>query len=373
MKKILLVANVAKEHVLKFHVPTIKALSEDGWQVDVACGGKEDVPYCHHKYELPIDRSPFKTHFIRAIKQLRTIIDKEKYDVVYCHTEVGGIVARLAASPFRKQGLKVVKLDHGLYFYRGASWIQWFIHYPVDKWLSKKTDTFILINKEDYSLVTRRFRSCKTYLIDGIGIKTDKFQPVPTDIRAIYRTELHIPQDACVLIYFAEVSENKNQRYLLNGLKELVKQDKNIYLLLAGRDLTNGVMLLYAKRKGVDKHVRFLGWRDDVNNLYSMADICTASSIREGFGINIVEAMCCGIPVVATNNRGHATIIRDGENGLLVKLNDVSTFVKGVLELKNNPSKASQLADTASTEIEKYSSDVITKKIVCILNNELIV
>lgn len=371
MKKILLVANVAKEHVLKFHVPTIKALTEDGWQVDVACGGKEYIPYCHHKYELPIDRSPFKTHFIRAIRQLRAIIEKEKYEVVYCHTEVGGIVARLAASPFRKKGLKVVKLDHGLYFYRGASWLQWLIHYPVDKCLSKKTDTFILINKEDYDLVSRRFRSCNTYLIDGIGIKTEKFQPVPTEVRFFYRNELHIPQDACVLIYFAEVSENKNQKYLIKGLVELLKKDKAIYLVLAGRDLTNGEMERYVKSLNVEKNVRLLGWRDDINNLYAMSDICTASSIREGFGINIVEAMCCGIPVIATNNRGHATIIRDGENGLLVKLDDVSTFVKAVIELKNNPSKARQLADSASKEINKYSSEVITKRLIDLLNHEI--
>ena len=68
--KILLVANVAKEHVLKFHVPTIKKLVEKGWVVDVACGGKEEIPYCHRHIVLPIDRSPFKGNLFNGIKQL---------------------------------------------------------------------------------------------------------------------------------------------------------------------------------------------------------------------------------------------------------------------------------------------------------------
>ena len=50
MKKILFVANVAKEHINKFHLPTIKELKKRGWQVDVACEADVAVPYCDHLY-----------------------------------------------------------------------------------------------------------------------------------------------------------------------------------------------------------------------------------------------------------------------------------------------------------------------------------
>ena len=370
--KVLLVANVAKEHVLKFHVPTIKHLSEEGWQVDVACGGKDIIPYCHHQYELPIDRSPFKTNFLKAIRELRTIISKEQYDIVYCHTEVGGIVGRLAAKPFRKNGLRVVKLDHGLYFYKGASWITWFIHYPIDKLLSEITDTFITINKEDYDFVNNHFKKCKSYIIHGIGVDPNRF--VITDrgkVREQYRAEMNIPRDAIVLIYLAELIENKNQTFLMDAFQQVLKDNKNVYLVLAGFDHTNGEVEQYAHRLGVHENIRFLGWRNDVNNLYAMSDICTASSIREGFGLNLVEAMYCGVPVVATNNRGHSTIIRDGENGFLVNLGDVNSFAKRILQLCDDEKLRQRFIEVSHNEEQKYASDNILKKISKILNSEL--
>lgn len=371
MPKVLLVANVAKEHVLKFHVPTIKHLTEQGWMVDVACGGKEEVPYCRRQIELPIDRSPFKTHFCKAINQLKEEIAEEKYDIVYCHTEIGGIVARLAARKFRKNGTKVVKLDHGFYFFKGASWLTWLIHYPIDKLLSNFTDTFILINKEDYNFASKHFHYCKTRLIDGIGIDRNKFTgSVPSNIRKTYREQWEVPYDACVLIYLAEVSDNKNQYYLLQGLKRLLKRDENIYLVLAGRDLSGGTFQRMAEKLDVMDHVRMLGWRNDVKALYCASDICTASSIREGFGINIVEAMCCGLPVVATNNRGHSTIIRDGVNGLLTDLSDVNTFVVAVERLSANNELKKKLVENANADIEKFFCDNIVMRIEKILSEK---
>lgn len=370
--KILLVANVAKEHVLKFHVPTIKKLVEKGWVVDVACGGKEEIPYCHRHIVLPIDRSPFKGNLFNGIKQLKSEIKNNCYDIVYCHTEVGGIVGRMAARSFRKYGVKVVKLDHGFYFYKGAKWFTWALHFPVDKILSKVTDSFITINQEDYNLVKHHFKYCKSYIIDGIGVDPGRFDiHEREEIRKTYRAKLNIPQDAVVLIYLAELSKNKNQILLMNALKLALKERKDIFLVLAGIDHTDGEYSEYACKAGIEKNVFFLGWRSDVNKLYAMSDICTASSIREGFGLNLVEAMYCGLPVIASNNRGHATIIRNGENGYLVDKDDVETFAQRILSLSNDMSLRKQFIEIAQAEIFKYSSDSITEKIYEILRAEL--
>ena len=371
-KKILLVANVAKEHVLKFHVPTIKGLVESGWQVDVACGGAEVVPFCHKQYHLPIDRSPFKGNIFQGIKDLRTIIEQEHYDIVYCHTEVGGIVGRLAARRERKNGCKVVKLDHGLYFYKGASWKTWTVHYPIDKMLSNITDTFITINQEDYTLVNTRFRNCESHVIDGIGVDPSRF--VITDreqIRKKYREEMNIPQDATVLVYLAELIENKNQTFLMDAFKLALAENSNMYLMLAGIDHTDGRFKAYAEKIGIIDHTLLLGWRSDVNNLYAMADICTASSIREGFGLNLVEAMYCGLPIIASYNRGHATIIRDGENGYLVKLGDSGTFAKRILALANDKCLCQRFVETAHKEEKKFASDTIVERLKELLTKQL--
>ena len=75
-KKLLLVANVVKEHVLKFHVPTIKALKAQGWTVDVAASGEEDVPYCDRQIRGVWKRSPFTPDTLRGVRQLRRLLDE---------------------------------------------------------------------------------------------------------------------------------------------------------------------------------------------------------------------------------------------------------------------------------------------------------
>lgn len=88
-KKVFVVANVVKEHILKFHIPTIKEMTKRGWTVDVGASGDETVPYCHQQYSLPHQRSPFHLGTLKSIWKLRKILKSGGYDIVYCHTPVG--------------------------------------------------------------------------------------------------------------------------------------------------------------------------------------------------------------------------------------------------------------------------------------------
>lgn len=370
--KILLVANVAKEHVLKFHVPTIKTLVEQGWHVDVACAGNEEIPYCHQRFVMSYKRSPFNFAIFKGIKELVKIVRDGEYDIIYCHTPVGGLAARIAARKIRKNGTKVIYFAHGYHFFKGAPKQNWIIYYPIEKIMSLITDSIILINREDYKLTKRRFSNCKAYLLNGIGINTSRFKIENKDVvKNEYRKHMGIPEDATVLIYLAELLPNKNQTFLMRVLKRILEKKENVYLVLAGFDHCNGDFERYADKIGVKDHVRFLGWREDVGNLYAMADICTATSIREGFGLNLVEAMACGIPIVATKNRGHEMIIRDNENGFMVDLGDEATFEKRILQLIDDQTLQNRFVEIGMQEQYRYSSEVVTSEIIKILEAHL--
>ena len=371
--KILLVANVAKEHVLKFHVPTLKMLYESGWHVEVACSGDEDVPYCHKQHRMLYKRSPFNLALFKGIKQLKKIVDEGEYDIVYCHTPVGALAARLASMKARKKGTQVIYMAHGHYFFKGGPLIYWLTFYPIEKILSVVTDSMMLINKEDYELTKNKFHHKKnTYLLNGIGVNLERFVVENKEgIRKQYREELGIPQDATVLIYLAELLPNKNQTMLMRSLKSILAENKNVYLVLAGVDHSDGKFMKYAEEIGVQNNVRYLGWRSDVANLYAMADICTPTSIREGLGLNLIEAMKSGLPVVATDNRGHRTIIEDNVNGFLVPLNDEELYTKKIKELINNKELCKKFIENGNITTEKYSSDAVVEKIEGILKAHL--
>lgn len=370
--KILFVANVAKEHILKFHIPTIRMLAESGWQVDVACSGDDKVPYCNKQFEMKYKRSPFNIALLKGIKQLKRIVEQGEYDIIYCHTPVGGVAARLASIRARKKGTKVVYMAHGHYFYKGGPKLFWMVYYPIEKILSAVTDSIILINQEDYDITVKKFKNKKNFLINGIGVNTDRFDMSNRDERRKkHRQEMGIPEGATVLIYLAELIPNKNQTLLIRVLKKILKEKKDVYLLLAGIDHTDGEFERYAKKEGVSENIRFLGWREDVGDLYAMSDICVASSIREGFGLNLVEAMSCKIPVVATINRGHKTIINDTENGFLVPLNDEDFFASRIMQLIEDKGLTMSIVQKAFEDCEKYSSQKILLEIKKILEEHI--
>ena len=95
------------------------------------------------------------------------------------------------------------------------------------------------------------------------------------------------------------------------------------------------------------------------------ADICVASSIREGFGINLIEAQYCHLPIVAVSNRGHNTIIKDGENGFLVPLNDYHAMQEKVKLLINDKNLYYKMANI---NVEKYQSSNIVKELYHLLS-----
>ena len=345
--KLLIVANYAKEHINKFHLSTIKKFKDQGWQVDVACHVDEPIPFCDNAYDLPCSRNPFNIGMLRSVGRLKDLIMANKYDVVHCHTLCGRLIGALAFLKLHNSKPKLFFSLHGLNYYKGSSLLSKLI-IPLDRFILKKADLVFSVNNEDLSFLRKKgMISCKA-IYCPITIKYDKFINKKDDFDLVLKTREALKVDnSIVLTYVAELNKNKNQIMLLKVLKLIKKTGRNYKLLLVGPDHSNGKLFKLAKKYRLDKDVMFLGWRDDINNLLISSDIYVASSIREGFGINIVEAMYCGIPVVATDNRGHREIINDNENGFLVKLNDIKTFSKRIEELADDEEKRKRIITSA--------------------------
>lgn len=180
MKKILYVATIT-QHFYYFHLPYLKMFKELGWQVDVAAHGDVELPYCDNRYEIPIKRSPFDKENLKAYKELKRIVDSGKYDIIHCHTPMGGMLARLAARASRKNGTKVLYTAHGFHFYKGAPKLNWMIYYPIELFMSFFTDCLITINDEDYNFAKKHLKAKSTEKVNGVGYNSDRYFPVSTD------------------------------------------------------------------------------------------------------------------------------------------------------------------------------------------------
>lgn len=366
MPKLLLVANVSKEHIRKFHIPLIELLKANGWQVDVACRLDEPVPEADNAYDLPCDRNPFRGGVSGSVSILRKILNKNDYDILLCNTVVGSIVARLAAASFRKNGLKVIYLNHGLHFFPGAPAIRWVMGYPTEKFLAPRTDVMITINETDCTTAKKYLKIPVVEKCHGMGVNLGRFRDaaLTAEERAKKRGELGLAPDDFVLSYVAEIIDNKNQIMLINAFEIIRKSIPNAKLILIGPEHDGGELQRFSAGKGWQKDILFLGWRNDVPQLLHLADVCVASSKSEGLGLNLIEAMACNIPVVATRNRGHLEIVNHERNGFLVDINDSETMAAYVLQLHGDAALRTKITVQAQLDIEPFGADAAMKELV---------
>ncbi len=322
MKKVLFVATVAS-HIRSFHIPYLKMLKENGYKTYVYANwnieGEKKLDYVDEIIDSNIQRNPCSLKNISAIKDLKRIIDKEKFDLIHCHTPMGSVVARLASVKSRKNyDTKVIYTAHGFHFYKGASIKNWLLFYPVEWYLSKYTDTLITINNEDYELAQKKFsKRCKDIrYVPGVGIDKKKFSLiVKNSDKNNYKKSLGLKSDDIIISCVARLDNNKNQSFLIECMREIVTKNSKIHLLLAGRDELEGKYQNLVNKYNLNQNVHFLGNIDDIPLLLNVTSIVVSASQREGLGMNLLESIICNVPVLASHNRGHDSIIIDGNNG----------------------------------------------------------
>lgn len=369
MKKVLFVATVTK-HINTFHIPYLELFKEKGYEVHVASRGNEKIKYCDKHFDLPFERFPLKKNNIKTYKELKKIINENNYEIIHCHTPVGGVLTRLAARKSRMKGTRVIYTAHGFHFYKGAPLLNWLIYYPIEKICSRWTDTLITINSEDYEFAKKKFKKCKDIqLIHGVGLDTSRFDKELTEQEKIKkRKELGINKNDIVFSYVAELNKNKNQILLINIIKELKKEMTNVKLLLVGQGPLYEEYQNVIKENNLEDNIKLLGRREDINEILSITDIYLASSLREGLPVNIMEAMYKGIPIIATNNRGHRSLIENNRNGIII--DNLENMIIKITELLDDENFKLEIQKKEKIEANKYNITNIKGKMKGIYFNE---
>ncbi|MBQ9354132.1 MAG: glycosyltransferase family 4 protein [Clostridia bacterium] len=345
-----------------FFKDLVKKLVDDGNTVDIACNEYEykvDEFYRElgcNVYQINCSRSPFSKGNLEAIKELKKIISDNKYDIVHCHTPVAGACTRIACKGFRKKGLKVFYTAHGFHFYKGAPLINWLIYYPIEKYCSKFTDTLITINHEDESLAKKRMKAKKVEYVPGVGIDVDKFANAVVD-RAEKRQELGIPEDAILILSVGELNKNKNHQIVIRALAEL--NDKNVHYMIAGEGALSDYLKNLSYELGVESQVHILGYREDTEQLYKIADINAFPSIREGLGLAAIEGMAAGLPLICLDNRGTRNYAKNNVNAFIIS--NLYGCADAIYKLKSYSTRKS-FGESGMITAKNFDVDIINKK-----------
>ncbi|MDU0075338.1 MULTISPECIES: glycosyltransferase family 4 protein [Bacillus] len=361
-KKVLFCATV-DYHFKAFHLPYFQWFQDMGWEVHVAAGGNMNLPFVDEKFSIPIRRSPFHPENLSVYRRLKRLIQDNGYDMIHCHTPVGGVLARLAARQARQKGTKVLYTAHGFHFCDGAPLKNWLLYYPIEKFLSSYTDCLITINEEDYERAKQMKKTdCGAKKIHGIGVNTDRFRPVSREECERLREKHGFGAGEFILVYPAELNGNKNQGLLIETAALLKNRIPELKLVFAGEGAMEEPYRKKAESLGVSDMVRFYGFCRDIHELIQLADLSVASSIREGLGMNLLEGMAAEKPAVAADNRGHREIIEDGVNGFLVPAGDSAAFADRIEKLYRSPGLRKAMGQKGRRTAECFSETRTVKE-----------
>lgn len=366
MKRILITSTDVMMYL--FLLPHVKFLVRNNYHVDVACSSpkgfraegyeeyiRKNIPIGSEYYHLSSERSPFSLYNIKGYKQLCKIIEQGLYDLVWTNEPVIGVITRLAASRHRKKRLKVLYLAHGYHFFKGTPINNW-VYYPVEKYMSRYCDMMVMINWEDYYLTQKYFRKPVKH-IDGIGLDIRKFKNVSVDYNK-KRNELGVGVNDVLLLSVGELMNHKNHESIIRAVAIL--NDPKIKYIICGMGELFQYLKKLSKKLKIENSVQFLGYRYDIGEILTVADIFAHPSKREGLGIASLEAMTIGLPLVTSNIHGLKDYSINGKTGYCLDPNDISGYAMAIQKLANNPELRKKIGKFNMKVVEKYSVDKST-------------
>lgn len=359
-KRVLFTATVVKQHIMTFHIPYLRMFQEMGWETAVAAANDyEDprelnIPNCDAYYEIPFERIPWKAGNLRAYRQLKKLIDEGNFDIIHCHTPVGGLLTRLAARSARKRGTKVMYTAHGFHFHKGSSLVSWLAYYPVEWLMAPLTDLLLTMNREDYALARKRMHARRVEYVPGVGIDTTRFASHRDD-RQEKRKELGFRESDFLILTVAEMNKNKNQSMVLKALARLKDTPEfvNMKYLICGMGEYESVLRQEAEDLGIADHVFFMGYRKDIPAIHRCCDLFAFMSYREGLPVALMEAMSSGMPTVCSAARGNTDLVAHGVEGWIVD-NEPQALADAILEMYRNPELRQQFGHAATEKVKQF-------------------
>jgi L-malate glycosyltransferase len=259
---------------------------------------------------------------LTAAWRLARVLRRLRPDVVHAHDPHGVAMAALARSfvgseaPFALVAAR--RVDFHL---KGNSF---------SRWKYRQVDCFIAASDAIRNML----------LADGVapddavtvheGIDVDRIAGAP---KVNVHGELWLPADAPVVGNVAALVPHKGQRHLIDAVPLVLQSVPDARFVIVGDGELRESLERHVHERHLDKHVFLTGFRHDVPGFIKGFDLFVMSSVTEGLGTSLLDAMACGRAIVATTAGGMPEVVVDGETGLLVPPRDDRALADAIIRL----------------------------------------
>jgi len=291
--------------------------------------------------------------------KVKSYIKENKIDLIHAH---GGRAYSNVFWAGRTLGIPMIETVHGWSFNDAQPRLIKKIRLIGEKFLLKQSITNICVSESNRKTGKRYFKNFECPVIEN-GIDLQKFNP-NRKFNNI-RKELNVPNDITLITYIARFSKEKQPLVPLSTFATALKSNPSIRLLMVGDGDLKERALTVADKLKINKQVIFLPFRSDIPEILAASDIYLLTSLWEGLPIGLLEAMSMGKAIIASKVDGVVDIIQDGQNGMLIDLQNIEIEMPiAIIALSNNSALRNKLGENAKQTVNRhYSAQSMTKKI----------
>jgi glycosyltransferase involved in cell wall biosynthesis len=274
----------------------------------------------------------------RALFALWRAVRREKLDVLHAQGYASTTLARMLKL---LTGVGVVIHSHDA----DDRYPGWFV--LPDRLLAGTEDAALANSLDSLEFFEERRKvpaGSTELLYNGLDLEALRHATGP-EVAAL-RKELDLPAEAEVVLTMTRFRPEKGNTVLVRAVPALVARRPQAVVLFAGDGPELGECRRLAADLGVETAVRFLGFRNDVPRLLSLASVAVVPSLREGTCYALLESLAMEVPTVASRVGGPAEILEDGLNGRLTPPGDAAALAGALADLLDDPVTARRLAET---------------------------
>jgi glycosyltransferase involved in cell wall biosynthesis len=294
--------------------------------------------------------------------------------IVHTHMAKAGLLGRLAAAAYnltrgQAPAARVVHTYHGHvlegYF---SPWLtQAFI--ALERLLAGLSDRLIAISPaiKQELLVLHGIGRADQYRVVPLGFDLDRFAAIDDEARLAARRTLGIDAGAPVVSTVGRLTAIKQHGLFLDVIRTVAATRPDIVALVVGDGELRATLEAQAAAAGVAGHVRFLGWRRDLDVIYGATDVFLLTSRNEGTPVALIEAMASAVPGVSTNVGGVKDVIDTPEVGALAPFGDAAALAAGVVGLLADPGRRREAGRLARARVlARFGLDRLVADIVAV-------
>ena len=197
-------------------------------------------------------------------------------------------------------------------------------------------------------------RSVLTHAVEDLKAPSSRTIYIPNGVD----TSVYLPRNQrhenAIITYVGRLIRNKGPQYLVQACPDIVKTHTEAQIYIVGEGPLRDKLMRQVTSQKLEDHVHFLGNVSDVLPILQATTVFVRPSLTEGMSLAILEAMACGLPVIASNVEGNVEIIDNGKTGYLVPPADSRALAEAIGFLLGNHKIANELGENARKKIEMF-------------------